>query len=161
EQASAAFEVLTGSVNNARVMMQQVRDFSDVSPLTFSGAQAAAKQMLAFNIPVQDVARNLKMLGDISGGNQQRFDMLTLAFSQMSAAGRMMGQDLLQMINAGFNPLQEISRKTGESLVDLKKRMEDGKISSQEITDAFVSATSEGGRFHGLTERLAQTMGGK
>lgn len=161
EQASAQFEILTGSVNNARLMMQQLRDFSDRSPITFSGAQDAAKTMLAFNIPVQEVTANLKMLGDISGGNQQRFEMLSLAFAQMSAAGRLMGQDLLQMINTGFNPLQEISRQTGESLVDLKKRMEQGGISADEVRKAFVSATSEGGKFAGLSDRLAETMGGK
>lgn len=161
EQAAAQFEVLTGSMNDAKLLGQQIRDFAAISPVSLSGAQNAAKTMLAFNIQVQDVHRNLQMLGDISGGNQQRFDSLTLAFSQMSAAGRLMGQDLLQFVAAGFNPLQEISRKTGESMIDLKARMEAGAISTQEVTDAFISATSEGGKFDGMTEKMAETMGGK
>ena len=161
EQAAAQFEVLTGSMNDAKLLGQQIRDFAAVSPVTLSGAQNAAKTMLSFNIQVQDVQRNLQMLGDISGGNQQRFDSLTLAFSQMSAAGRLMGQDLLQMVQAGFNPLQEISRNTGESMVELKSRMEAGKITTQEVTEAFISATSAGGKFDGMTEKMAETMGGK
>jgi hypothetical protein len=72
-----------------------------------------------------------------------------------------MGQDLLQMINAGFNPLQQISKTTGESMLELKKRMEAGAISTDEVRQAFVDATSEGGMFNGMTERLAGTMGGK
>jgi hypothetical protein len=72
-----------------------------------------------------------------------------------------MGQDLLQMINAGFNPLQQISKMTGESMLELKKRMEDGAISSEEVRLAMEAATAEGGMFHGMTERLAETMGGK
>jgi tape measure domain-containing protein len=101
------------------------------------------------------------MLSDVTGGNNERFKMLALAFSQMSAAGRLMGQDVLQMINAGFNPLQQISKTTGESMIELKKRMEDGGISSQEVRKAFEDATSAGGMFDGMTDRLSQTVSGK
>ena len=86
---------------------------------------------------------------------------LTLAFSQMTASGRLMGQDLLQMINAGFNPLSEISRKTGKSIGVLKEEMEKGKISAEMVTQAFYSATQAGGQFHGMTEKMGQTAAGK
>jgi tape measure domain-containing protein len=161
EDATVAFEVLTGSVNDAKVLFQQVRDFAAASPITFSNAAQATRTMMSFGIEAQAIQKNLRMLSDVTGGNNERFKMLTLSFSQMTAAGRLMGQDLLQMINAGFNPLQQISKKTGESLVDLKKRMEDGGISAQEVTQAFADATAEGGMFNGMTERLAETMGGK
>ena len=88
-------------------------------------------------------------------GDSQKFGSLTLAFSQMSAAGRLMGQDLNQMINAGFNPLQVISEKTGKSIAQLKKEMESGAISFQMVADAFSSATAEGGKFHGMIEKSA------
>ena len=70
----------------------------------------------------------------------------------MTASGRLMGQDLLQMINAGFNPLSEISRKTGKSIGVLKEEMEKGKISAEMVTQAFYSATQAGGQFHGMTD---------
>jgi tape measure domain-containing protein len=116
---------------------------------------------MSFGIAAQDVQKNLQMLSDVTGGNNDRFKMLALAFSQTSAAGRLMGQDVLQMINAGFNPLQQISKTTGESLIELKKRMEDGGISAEEVRKAFEDATAQGGMFHGMTDRLAQTVSGK
>ena len=161
EDATIAFEVLTGSAKDGAVLFQQIRTFAERSPITFSGAAQAAKTMLSFGVAVQDVERNLKMLSDVTGGNNERFKMLSLSFSQMSAAGRLMGQDLLQMINAGFNPLQQISKTTGESLLELKKRMEDGAISAEEVTQAFVDATAQGGMFYGMTDRLADTVSGK
>lgn len=96
---------------------------------------------------------NIKALGDIAMGDRNKLNSLTLAFSQMTASGRLMGQDLLQMINAGFNPLSEISRKTGKSIGVLKEEMEKGKISAEMVTQAFYSATQAGGQFHGMTER--------
>ena len=161
EDATIAFEVLTGSAKDGQLLFEQIRKFAAESPVTFSNAAEATKTMMSFGVAAQDVQRNLQMLSDVTGGNNDRFKMLSLAFSQTTAAGRLMGQDLLQMINAGFNPLQQISKTTGESMIELKKRMEDGGISAQEVRQAFMDATSEGGMFHGMTDRLAQTVSGK
>jgi len=161
EDATIAFEVLTGSAKDGAIIFEQIRKFAAESPVTFSGATQAAKTMMSFNIAAQDVEANLRMLSDVTGGNNERFKMMSLAFSQMSAAGRLMGQDLLQMVNAGFNPLQQISKTTGESMIELKKRMEDGGISTEEVRKAFQDATAEGGMFHGMTERLSETVSGK
>jgi len=161
EDATIAFEVLTGSAKDGQLLFEQIRKFAAESPVTFSNAAEATKTMMSFGVAAQDVQKNLQMLSDVTGGNNDRFKMLSLAFSQTTAAGRLMGQDLLQMINAGFNPLQQISKTTGETMIELKKRMEDGGISSQEVRQAFEDATSAGGMFHGMTERLAGTVSGK
>lgn len=161
EDATIAFEVLTGSAKDGQLLFEQIRKFAAESPVTFSNAAEATKTMMSFGVAAQDVQRNLQMLSDATGGNNDRFKMLALAFSQTTAAGRLMGQDLLQMINAGFNPLQQISKTTGESMIELKKRMEDGGISAQDVRQAFQDATSEGGMFHGMTDRLSQTVSGK
>lgn len=91
-------------------------------------------------------------------GNADRFQHLALAFAQVSAAGKLTGQDLLQMVNAGFNPLQEISKKTGKSISELKDDMADGAISVKMVEDAMKGATSEGGRFFGGMEKASKTF---
>lgn len=116
--------------------------------------------MLGFNIELEKVMPMLKSIGDISMGNRERFNSLTLAFSQMSATGKLMGQDLLQMINAGFNPLTEISAKTGKAMSTLKEEMSAGSVSAKMVEDAFKSATAEGGRFHGMLGRQSKTLRG-
>ena len=104
---------------------------------------------------------DLKMLGDISMGNKEKLSSLTLAYSQIQATGRLMGQDLLQLVNAGFNPLQIISEKTGRSMANLKKDMEDGKIGADMVKKAFEAATGPGGRFFDMTNKIAATPFGK
>jgi len=84
-----------------------------------------------------------------------------LAFAQTPAAGRLMGQEVLQFVNAGFNPLQIISEKTGRSMKDLKKDMENGAISADMVSEAFKIATSQGGLFFGALEKGSQTTSGK
>ncbi len=160
EQAAVAFEVLTGSVAESSKMLEQIRALAAATPLSFAGLQENAKMMLGFGISVEQVLPNLRVLGDISGGSVEKMRMLTLAFSQSAAAGRLMGQDLLQMINAGFNPLQEISQKTGRTMAQLKKDMENGAVSFDMVREAFVSSTQAGGRFNGMLERQSTTLAG-
>ena len=117
--------------------------------------------MKAFGMETDKVMPTLKMLGDISMGDKEKLGALTLAFSQIKSAGRLMGQDLLQLVNAGFNPLQIISQKTGIGMADLKKKMEDGQIPFKMVEQAFISATSRGGAFYDMTNKIAQTDYGK
>jgi tape measure domain-containing protein len=121
----------------------------------------SAKMMLNFGVAGEEVVPILSMITDIAAGDAQKLEGMTRAFGQMSGAGRLMGQDLNQMINAGFSPLQEISKRTGESMAMLKKRMEDGNISVAEVKQAFVDATSAGGRFAGMNDRMSQTTAGQ
>jgi tape measure domain-containing protein len=160
ETASVQFKVLTGSVEEANAMMADMREFAAASPLSLGGVQKAARTLMSFGTATETVMPKIRLLGDITGGNQQRFEFLSLAYAQASAAGRLMGQDLLQMINAGFNPLLEISEATGRSMVDLKKDMENGLISIAMVDEAMQRATGAGGRFSGMTAEMAKTFDG-
>lgn len=155
QMLNKSFEVLLGSKDKVDLYVKEIKDYALVSPLSVSDVSKAAQTLLGFNVEAEKTIPIIKSIGDISMGDSQKFGSLTLAFSQMSAAGRLMGQDLNQMINAGFNPLQVISEKTGKSIAQLKKEMESGAIFSQMVADAFSSATAEGGKFHGMIEKSA------
>lgn len=160
EQTGIAFEVMLGSGEKAAAMLAEIKAYADKSPFDLAGANEAAQKLMNYGMQAQDVMPTMRMLGDVAAGDKEKFDRLSTAFGQTTSTGRLMGQDLLQFINAGFNPLQEIAKKTGESMATLKKRMEDGGVSSLEVRDAFAAATSEGGRFFQMTERQSQTLAG-
>jgi len=161
ESLTLQFEVLTKSAEKSRDLIKSFRDEAIKSPLSVVDYANAGKTLMAFGTSAEKTLPILKMLGDVSLGNSERFGSLALAFAQTQAAGRLMGQEVLQFVNAGFNPLQEISRKTGRSMIELKKAMEDGAISAAMVTDAFRSATSQGGLFFGAIEKGASTTEGK
>jgi tape measure domain-containing protein len=141
--------------------MKTFRDEEKKSALSLSDYANAAKTMLAFGTSLDDVTPSLRMLGDVSMANSERFGSLALAFAQTTAAGRLMGQEVLQFVNAGFNPLEQISRDTGRSMQDLKKDMEDGAITVDMVKQAFVSATSEGGRFYKAIDKGSASTNAK
>ena len=160
ESYEVAFRTLLGNEQLSKKFFGEIREFAVNTPLMLNTLAGGAQTMLGFNIEAGKVIPTLKMIGDISMGDEQRFQSLTLAFSQMSSTGKLMGQDLLQMINAGFNPLSEISRKTGKNIAVLKDEMSKGLITSEMVADAFKSATEEGGKFHGMLEKQSKAMKG-
>ena len=161
ESSKIAFEVMTGSASTAEKLLKDFKKLDIQSPINYADFTRAGKTLLQFGVETSAITPVLRQLSAVSLGNSEQFQSLALAFSQVSAAGRLTGQDLLQFVNAGFNPLQEISRTTGESMIALKKRMEDGAISAAEVAKAFELATSAGGRFAGMNERLENSLAGQ
>ena len=153
--------LLGGDKEKLTELMSEMKEYALISPLTTKDMASALQMMIGFGIQAEDAITYLKALGDISMGNTVHFNSLALAFSQMSAAGKLMGQDLNQMINAGFNPLQQISEKTGKSIGELKDEMSKGAISAQMVQQAFIDATSAGGKFYGMAAEGAKTINGQ
>lgn len=160
QSMQTAIETMVGK-DMAGQLIPQIKELAKISPLTMSDMVGAEKMMLGFNIQAEDTIKYLKAISDISMGESSKFNSLTLAFSQMSAAGKLMGQDLNQMINAGFNPLQIISEKTGKSIATLKDEMSKGAISAEMVQQAFIDATSAGGRFYQMSENASKEINGQ
>lgn len=161
EQLQTSFKIMAGGAEAGEQLTNSLIDLAAKTPMTTQGLAKATRTLLSFGESSENVIEDLKLLGNISGGEEQRFQSLALAFAQIGSTGRLTGQDLLQMVNQGFNPLQAISEKTGKSMATLKKEMGDGKISFDMVKQAMIDATSEGGRFYGLMEEQSETLNGK
>ena len=161
EALEVSFSTLLRSTVKANQLVSQLKDYGNVTPYDTEGLSKAAQTMLSFGISYEKVMPTLKQLGDVAMGSQDKLSRLTLAFSQMSAAGRVTKEDLNQMVDAGFNPLQVISQQTGESIGTLFDKVSKGQVSVQQIANAFADATKEGGQFHNMALNMSDTVEGK
>lgn len=162
EMTSTAFSVLVGNEEKAGKILKEIAQFGQESPFDKMGLTENAKQMLAFGVETDKVMTYLRQLGDISGGQKEKLDGLSLVMGQVSAAGKLSGQDNLQFINAGFNPLKELQKMHPEkSYAELQKAMSKGAITSQHVAEALQHATQEGGQFYGMMDRQSKTLAGR
>jgi len=160
ETLNAKFEVMLGSSEKASTMVTDLRKFAASTPFALKDLSEGAVTLLNFGLKGEQVIPTLRMLGDVAGDSNDKFRALALVFGQIQSTGKLMGGDLLQLINAGFNPLQVISKKTGQSVASLKDAMSKGAISADMVTEAFKIATSEGGLFFKNMEKQSQTLNG-
>ena len=161
EQLEISFSTLLGSQEKANSLLAELKSYGTVTPYDTEGLAQAARLMLSYGMSANKVMPMLKVLGDIAMGDNEKLQSLALAFSQMSASGRVYKQDLNQMVNAGFNPLQIIAEKTGKSIGELNDELSAGKISVNQIEQAFIDATSEGGKFHNMINNMSNSLEGK
>ena len=161
ESVNVAFTTLVGSEKKAAQMLGQINDFAAHSPFGKMDLTQNTQMMLNFGVETGKVLPLLKQLGDISGGDKQKMSALSLVMGQVSSTGYLMGQDLLQFINAGFNPIQELSTMTGISVDKLKDKMSKGQITFKNVEQAIAHATGAGGKFNGMMDRQSQTLEGK
>ena len=160
ESLEISFATLLGSTDKAKELFGAIREFEVQTPMTLEPLAKGAQTLLGFGVSAEKVMPILRQIGDISMGNAERFQSLTLAFAQASANGKLMGQDLLQMINAGFNPLNQLSKETGKSIAELRNEMSAGAISAEDMERAFAGATAEGGQFYGMLEKQSEGING-
>ncbi|AIG64762.1 tail protein (plasmid) [Corynebacterium atypicum] len=161
EQYSTSFTTMLGDQAKAQQLVNDLKVEAAKTPFGMEDLAGNMQTLLSFGMSLEDAKKRLHEIGDISQGDAVKMESLTLAFAQMSSTGKLTGQDLLQMINAGFNPLEEISRKTGKSIGELKEDMAKGAISADMVAEAFASATSEGGRFYGAMDAQSKTFSGQ
>lgn len=161
EQTSVAFTTLVGSEEKAAGILKEINDFAAKTPYGNLDLTDNAKTMLNFGVQADKVNGYLRQLGDIAAGDKNKLGSLSLVFGQVASAGKMSGQDLLQFINAGFNPLKELEKMTGKTYAELQDMMSKGQIGFDAVAAAINHATSAGGAFEGMSDKLSQTISGK
>lgn len=153
--------LLAGDVDAAETLFNQISEYGKKTVYDKAGLIDAQKTMMSFGLSGETAFKTLRQIGDIAMGDANKMQSLSLAFSQATSAGKLQGQDLMQLINAGFNPLQVISEHTGKSMSQLKDEMSKGQISAEMLAQAFTWATEEGGLFYQGAEKAGQTLSGR
>lgn len=161
EQLTTSFEVMTGSANKSAEIVQELKDIGAKTPFEFTGLAETVQLLMNYGLTADDAIDKMQMLGDISQGSAEKMNRIAMAYGQMSSAGKVQLEDIKQMIEAGFNPLQEISQSTGESMASLYDRISDGKISVDEITASMERSTSAGGKYFQSMDKQSQTLNGQ
>ena len=162
ENFEANFSTLLESEEEGRQKVEELKKMAASTPFEMGDLAGATEQLLAFGVQSENTGTYLQQLGDISLGNKDKLNSLVAAFGKMNSTGKVTLENINQMAEQGFNPLNGISKATGESMTDLYARVSAGKVSLDEIKMAMQDATTKGiGPFAGGMEKASQTMTGR
>ena len=160
EQTTISLETMLGSAEKAKSLMQQMTSFAAKTPFEMPGITGTSKVLLAFGMQQQEIMPTLKMLGDVAAGTGKDLQELGVIYGQVKAAGRLMGGDMLQLVNAGIPIIGTLAKQFGVAEGEIKKMSEHGKISFADVEKAFQTMSGEGGLFFNMMERQSGTMAG-
>ena len=160
ETYQTSFEVMTGSVEKATEVIERLKKVGAETPFELPDLADTTQLLMNYGLTADEAMDKMMMLGDISQGSADKMSRIAMAYGQMSSAGKVQLEDIKQMIEAGFNPLQEISESTGESMSSLYDRISKGTLSVDEITASMERATSAGGKYYQSMQKQSQTFSG-
>ncbi len=161
EYYTTSFTVMTGSADKASETVKKLADIGATTPFDMPQLADATSLLMNFGFSADDAVDSMMMLGDISQGNADKLNSIARAYGKMNSAQKVSLEDINMMIDAGFNPLQEISEKTGESMKSLYERISKGKVSVDEITESMKRSTAEGGKYFQSMDAQSQTLDGR
>lgn len=161
EQLQTSFEVMTGSATEAADVLDRIRTLGASTPFETEGLASTVQLLMNYGLGADSAISKMTQLGDIAQGNQDKLTRIATAYGQMSSAGKVSLEDIKQMIEAGFNPLQEISQSTGESMASLYDRISKGTLAIDEITASMERSTSAGGKYYQSMEKQSKTLLGQ
>ena len=160
QQADVAFTTMLWGAEAARKMLQDLSDFAANTPFELTGVRQTAKQLLAYGIEAHKIIPTLKALGDVSAWLSVPIEQVAYAYGQVKSAGRLVGNDLKQFINAGVPIIQELAKNMGVAESKIKDMVSAGKIWFADVEKAFQTMSSEWGKFANLMEKQSDTMMG-
>ncbi len=160
EQHTTSLEVMLGSASKASAMIEKMRDFAAKTPLTLENVISGGLLLMSYGVDESNLIDTMTKLGDLASGNAEKMDRITLAYGQMLAKGKVTGEELMQMTEAGV-PLQTaLAESIGVTGEEFSKMVSKGEVGIDALNKAITGLTTGNGKFAGMMEKQSQTMQG-
>jgi tape measure domain-containing protein len=169
QNTEVALRTVLGSREAAAEALEAAMRFAARTPFTTQQVVDAYKRLAIAGFKPIEIPVILKGVGDLSamqGFSQEAVDRIITALTQIRAKGRVQGEELMQLAEAGA-PLAVIYEKIAARLKvtaeEARKLISAGRISSDLGIVAVLEAirdTVSGGRLGGLMDQFADTLTG-
>ena len=160
EQTKVAFSTLIGDAGKAEQTLAKLRELGAQTPFEFPELADAGRKLIAFGENADSVPETLRRIGDVSAGVQAPVNEIAELYGKARVQGRLFAEDINQLTGRGIPIIQELAKQFGVSDSQVKKLVESGQVGFPNIERAFVSMTSQGGKFSGMMEAQSKTTSG-
>lgn len=165
EQTRVSFTTFLGSAEKANKAIADLNQFSKVTPFDNAQVIKAGKGLLAFGTAQEELIPTLRRIGDISAGTGKDFNELATIYGKARVAGTLYAEDINQLVEAGVPIMSEFAKALGTTEDQVKKMASEGKLSFNDLEQAFINLTTtgatEGINFANLMEKQSKTVGGQ
>ena len=160
EQTRVAFSTFLGDADKANKVIAELNEFANVTPFDNKQVIQSGRVLLAFGTASDKLIPTLKTIGDVSAATGKDFNELTTIYGKAKIAGKLMAEDINQLVEAGVPIIGEFAKQFGVTEDQVKKLGSESKISFSNLEQAFQDMTGPGGKFFDLMAKQSKTVGG-
>ncbi len=161
ESQTRSIQTLTGSVQQAKQIIQELQQLGAATPFTGTELIESAKRLTAFGVSAKDVVETTRQLGDVAGATGANLGELSLAYGQVIAKGRLQGEELLQFQERGVALQDELRKMYGLTGEEFSKALSKGQISAEAVEVALQRLTDTGGKYANGAIAQSDTLNGR
>jgi tape measure domain-containing protein len=161
ETQTKSLQVLTGSVKEAKAIIQELQQLGAVTPFTSTELIDSAKRLNAFGVEGNKVVETTRRLADVAGATGAELQGLVTAYGQVQAKGRLQGEELLQFQERGIALQGELRKMYGMTGDEFQKALSKGRISAEAVQVAIQRLTDTGGKYANGAIAQSETLQGK
>lgn len=159
EQTSVAFTTMMKSADEAQKHLAQLKDFAAKTPFQFVELTDASRRMQALGFAARDVVPMLTTIGNAVsalGGGAELLNRVTMALGQMQAKGKVSGEEMKQLAEAGISAWDALAKKLNVDVATAMKLVEARAVDASVGISAVMEAMRS--RFAGGMEAQSKTL---
>lgn len=164
EQAKVGFTTMLGSAEKAESFIKDLQAFAASTPFEFAGLQQSASKLIAVGVEANRVIPLMTVLGDATsavGTGAEGIDRAVMALTQMQQKGKVTGEEMLQLVEAGIPAWDALASKMGVDVATAQDMVSKGQV---KVNDLFGALEGRAGpalqRVNGMMEEQSKTFTG-
>lgn len=161
EQYETSFAVMLGDMGKAKTMLEDLQNFAAKTPFEMTDIVPNAQLLMNYGVAAEDLIQTMTRLGDLSQGQAEKLDRISLAYGQMLAKGKVTNEELLQLTEAGAPVMQELAKNLQVSTAELQDMVSNGVVGVDDLNAAIESLTTGTGKFAGMMQAQSETLIGQ
>lgn len=166
EQVTTAFRGLLGSASAANDMIRALTKFAAETPFELPDLEKDSQMLLGMGVAARDIIPWMRAIGDAAAGvgaGTEGVQSITMAMGQMQAKGKIAGDEMMQLTEAGIPAWKILAKSMGLTVAqvqDLASRGELGQDAINKLVAGMESMYSgqmknQANTFNGLLSTLA------
>ena len=160
EQYTTSFEVMLKDAEKAQNLMGKLTDLAAVTPMELTDVVPIGTLLMNYGVAADELIDKMTQLGNLSSGNAVKFERISLAYGQMLAKGKVTGEELRQMTEAGVPLLQVLADTLGVTTAEVQDMISKSQVGIDVLDRTIASLTTGTGQFAGMMEKQSQTFSG-
>lgn len=161
EQARASIGgLLGGDFEKADILLNNLNEFAKKTPFQIGQLRELSSVLLASGFAAGEVIDNLRVMGDVTRGDNDKLNRMLFNFTQIKNQQRATALDLRQFAMAGIPIYKQLEKQLKVNGTVLRDMTREGKITFEVVEEALRQMTAEGGLFFRGMELQSQTLFG-
>lgn len=160
-KVNAQFTALIGNAGQAQQLLQQIKDIGRTSVIDNQSLAGAARTFMAAGMSIDELVPTIRALTVAGLDNREAFKGMAMQFAKIISNGKVQGDELNVLTEWGWNPLNQIVARTGETMAEARKRVEQGGVTAREVAQALQDFAGANSKMASAAVAASQTLSGQ